>query len=674
LAWLEARGTVLLGERAVKVLNDLYTEAAWLGACVARAQVGDLRKAATLKVDWDGWKPGDIDAANLLVADLDSNGLRELQARSGFVMRSINETRMTELSNALSNAVGQGLSQSATAALIKDKIGGASRWANVVANTETRRAVTAATLDTYAVAGIGMKEWATAGNAVDECKDFEDDGPIPLDGMWGDVSGPPAHPNCLCVVMPVLGEATPVTPGEGPEEVTEDVEIVTEAESVPVAPVTVDANGFYDRDSWPVWAKESGIADVIDELPVDRTLIGLRRQTKAELVLEWEKRAAYQFDVVGVRAAGAKAKRALPKLEDKYYELLDEKDLWLETNRGVLTLAQERQYASIERRVNAASVKLDEARQKIRENENLETWLESVRLVYPDWESGLVAELVSDLDPVTGKPGKTLLKHSKAIKRIGDLIEEEAQRRIPESLRGLPSNVLTVDELAILREARISVVSEIRPMDTGEKMFNYLDDAQAQAAGVDEHGPFRGADDTLRAATRPALDFYPSAWIDAMQKRNPKVDIFNAGRGYNQNGRIIAISGGNDEDIISTFVHEMGHSAERSVSGLSRLEWAELYERSVLPDGTLPDLANIYPGNDKEKWLEGSRVSDPYTAKLYFDPRQMGASFSFLAGGESFELFTTGMQASFPRTKHDALFADSNGALERFIIGLLAGL
>jgi hypothetical protein len=582
---------------------------------------------------------------------------------------------MTELSNALSNAVGQGLSQSATAALIKDKVGGASRWANVVANTETRRAVTAATLDTYAAAGIEMKEWATAGNAVDECKDFEDDGPIPLDGMWGDVSGPPAHPNCLCVVMPVLGEAAPVTPGgEGPEELTEDVEVVTEAESVPVAPVTVDANGFYDRDTWPVWAKESGIGDAIDELPVDRSLIGLRKQTKAELTLKWEQQAAYQFDVVGDRAAAAKARRALPKLEEKYDKIVDEKDLWLDTNRGMLTPEQNRQYAEIERKVNAAGVKVDEAKAFVNRGKSLEQWLEAAKKADPDWESGLVADLVGDIDPITGKPGKTLLKHSQAVKRIGDIVEEEAQKRIPESVRGVSSRFLTEDELVTLRQARIDVVSELRPMDTGEKMFNYLDDAQAQAAGVDEYGPFRGADDALRAATKPALDFYPSAWIDAMQTKNPKVDIFNARRGYNDAGRTIAVSGDNKESITSTFVHEVGHSAEASVNGLSRLEWVELYERSVLPNGKLPELANIYPGNDKEKWLDGSRVTNPYTAKLYYSPREVAGILQSNDGKASFELFTTGMQASFPRTKFDAELADNNGALERFIIGLLAGL
>ena len=243
LAWLQARNVSLLGDRSVRVLNNLYVEAAWLGACVARAQIGNLSKAAaaTLEVDWAGWKPGDVDAARNLMADEFGNGLKELQAQAGIVMQGIDATRMDALSNALSDAVLGGFSQSATAALIKDKVGGTSKWANVVANTETRRAVTAATLDTYAAAGIEGKEWSTAGNAVDECKDYEDAGPIPLDGMWGDVSGPPAHPNCLCVVLPVLAAATPAEPGDELEtEFIEPELIEPEPEPVVVGPTDVE--------------------------------------------------------------------------------------------------------------------------------------------------------------------------------------------------------------------------------------------------------------------------------------------------------------------------------------------------------------------------------------------------------------------------------------------------
>ncbi len=314
LAWLEARGTVLLGDRAVKVLNDLYTEAAWLGACVARAQVGDVRKAATLQVDWAGWKPGDIDAARLLIADdqFAYNGLKDLQAQSGFVMRGIDATRMDALSNALSDAVLGGLSQSATASLIKDKVGGTSRWANVVANTETRRAVTAATLDTYAAAGIEMKEWATAGNAVDECKEFEDDGPIPLDGMWGDVSGPPAHPNCLCVVMPVLGVAAPVTPSAEPEKETLEPEIIE--------PVTDEG---YSAGS-EMQARKLGPEDFLSRDEEINNLVEERRNPRAA------------GDPLGYALNKISGYDALPKIvaEEELESLVTEKG-WTRVYRGV---------------------------------------------------------------------------------------------------------------------------------------------------------------------------------------------------------------------------------------------------------------------------------------------------------------------------------------------------
>ena len=648
LAWLEARGTVLLGDRAVKVLNDLYTEAAWLGACVARAQVGDVRKAATLQVDWEGWKPGDIDAARLLVADLDSNGLRELQERSGFVMRGINETRMTDLSNALSNAVGQGLSQSATASLIKEKVGGASRWANVVANTETRRAVTAATLDTYAAAGIEMKEWSTAGNAVDECKDFEDDGPIPLDAMWGDVSGPPAHPNCLCVVVPVLGTATPVTPSEV-VALPDDVEVVTEGESVPTVAPIVDENGFYDRAQWPVWAKESDLGDILDALPANRADIGFRRTSKAEAVLVWEQRAAQTtYPLPELEQRGVKAAKKLPKL-----------------------LAQQ---LADPNRIGELADETLEAQNDIYAWERAQRLIAEAKGVNPDWESELIYKGLVDIDSVTGAPGKELLAQTKLIKDAGDVIEREAQSRLPESLRGKPEKFMTDEELAMVRQARIDVITEIRPMDTGEEVFNAMSDAEAKQKVTPGHGKASNGNDFI-PMVKTSLDFYPSAWVDKMKASIPDVRVMRTERGYNGNaGRVIAISG-QGEEAVSTFVHEIGHSMERTSNVLLRLQWAELFARSVKPTGKLPGLDNIYYGMS-EKMFKGHRFGDRYTGKIYTTTKSQIYKITreVIPSGTHFEVFTTGMQSAFPRVKLDTTYGDDDGSFQKYILGLLVTL
>ncbi len=78
-----------------------------------------------------------------------------------------------------------------------------------ITRTEVLRASTEATLDAYEQSGVVEgKQWLTAG-ASDECADYE--GQIEsLDGnFYGDTTDfadgdPPLHPNCRCVLLPVL--------------------------------------------------------------------------------------------------------------------------------------------------------------------------------------------------------------------------------------------------------------------------------------------------------------------------------------------------------------------------------------------------------------------------------------------------------------------------------------
>lgn len=88
-----------------------------------------------------------------------------------------------------------------------------------ITRTEVLRASNQATLDAYQQSGVVEgKQWLTAG-AVDECADYE--GKIEaLDGsFYSDTDefadgDPPLHPNCKCVLLPVLinekGYAAPV--------------------------------------------------------------------------------------------------------------------------------------------------------------------------------------------------------------------------------------------------------------------------------------------------------------------------------------------------------------------------------------------------------------------------------------------------------------------------------
>lgn len=214
-AWLVNKNVTLLGDKSVRVLRDLYYEASWMGRVVAESEINKARlaqKAPVPRMDWSAWKPGDPDAARLLIGDANVPGLRNLLDNAMITIKGINNTRLMRLGATLARSVGEGLSMKQTAKAIRLEMGATNTWADMVARTETRRAVTAASLDTYREADIMYKEWLTADGGCDICGGYEDDGAIPLDDGWGDVDGPPAHPNCLCVVLPVVDSEKALEP------------------------------------------------------------------------------------------------------------------------------------------------------------------------------------------------------------------------------------------------------------------------------------------------------------------------------------------------------------------------------------------------------------------------------------------------------------------------------
>lgn len=77
--------------------------------------------------------------------------------------------------------------------------------AQTIARTETATAQGKASLQAYSSNGYEGKRWLTAGNALDEdCNGNEAQGAIALrDAFASGHDAPPAHPNCLCVLLPV---------------------------------------------------------------------------------------------------------------------------------------------------------------------------------------------------------------------------------------------------------------------------------------------------------------------------------------------------------------------------------------------------------------------------------------------------------------------------------------
>jgi HK97 family phage portal protein len=97
-----------------------------------------------------------------------------------------------------------------------------------IATTESSRAVHQAEIMTYKESGmVSGKRWLLSGDACDMCQDIaaeQNESGVPLDGNFGKfgegdysiVECPPAHPNCMCTIEPVLGEPkVPLEPEGG---------------------------------------------------------------------------------------------------------------------------------------------------------------------------------------------------------------------------------------------------------------------------------------------------------------------------------------------------------------------------------------------------------------------------------------------------------------------------
>ena len=207
-AWVESRVGVLLGDKTAQVFADLYSEAGWLGFATGVAHLHDVavKGAISNVVDWGTWTPGNPEAAAKLLNTKRTPGLRGLVEKRFVTIKGMNDTQYKRLGNILKAGLTRGDNTSTIASNISAYMNRDRSWAETVARTETRSAVTEASLDSYRDAQIEMVEWLTADGGCETCGEYEDMGPVPLDEGFGDVDGPPAHPNCLCVILPVISD------------------------------------------------------------------------------------------------------------------------------------------------------------------------------------------------------------------------------------------------------------------------------------------------------------------------------------------------------------------------------------------------------------------------------------------------------------------------------------
>ncbi|MFJ6085166.1 phage portal protein [Streptomyces sp. NPDC092369] len=197
--WLNSQ-PVNLPASIQQTMDDLYRDGFVIGHSSAESVL------LGRPVDWSNWRPGDVEAARLLMGrNADGGGLDALLSDRGLIIRSIANTRLNELGRALARGAARGDSADTIARNISSLLSDPAR-AEMIATTELARAISAASVSTYRVNGIDLVEWITA---VDErvcplCFTNSEAGPTRLEAEFpSGVYMPPAHPFCRCALSPV---------------------------------------------------------------------------------------------------------------------------------------------------------------------------------------------------------------------------------------------------------------------------------------------------------------------------------------------------------------------------------------------------------------------------------------------------------------------------------------
>lgn len=203
-------GVTIDRAQLLSIVREMYADGYLAGSHVALDQVGS---GATLSgtiaghedsIDWDNWKPGYADAA---VKDADG-GLADLLRSADITVRGITDSSMTRLGNALAAGLASGMDVRSIAASLTDILGDSAR-AGTIAVTETARAMTQASLDTYKNNGVDQWDWLLSEGACEACEDEASENPHDIND-----DAPPEHPNCRCAIAPIVVIAGQAQEGE----------------------------------------------------------------------------------------------------------------------------------------------------------------------------------------------------------------------------------------------------------------------------------------------------------------------------------------------------------------------------------------------------------------------------------------------------------------------------
>lgn len=192
VVWLTAIGFTVT--RYIEpALTGMYTDGYLIGDRSASVVLGERSDLGL-----DDWTPGDP-AASATMVDVTPGGLRVLLGTTSSVAAGISATYVRKAASVLSGTGDEGEDQ--LDADLSDALDD-DATARMIAVTEISRAISAAALARYIMAGnITQYQWVASSGACPRCLENEAAGPLPLGQSFpnGDV---PVHPNCRCAIVP----------------------------------------------------------------------------------------------------------------------------------------------------------------------------------------------------------------------------------------------------------------------------------------------------------------------------------------------------------------------------------------------------------------------------------------------------------------------------------------
>jgi hypothetical protein len=151
-----------------------------------------------------------INTTDEITAHLDEAALAYAEDRGAELVKGLTETTTEALRGTLSDAVEEGLSAAELSKSIQESYAFDAPRANTIARTELATAHVQGNVQGWRETGqVEGKEWILGDlhDVDDECDENVDDGVVKLEEAFSSgIKFPPAHPNCICDVLPVLSE------------------------------------------------------------------------------------------------------------------------------------------------------------------------------------------------------------------------------------------------------------------------------------------------------------------------------------------------------------------------------------------------------------------------------------------------------------------------------------